>query len=160
MYFELTEKQLKRFWERIHKTDYCWNWTGNLRGGDNKLKGYGHVSLNDRDYAAHRISYMIYYGKIKKDMFILHKCNNSRCCNPDHLYAGTRLDNASDRRKDLNYIFKKGWNSPFTKLTKNDVESVNKMLKISVPISEIAMIMEVHRETIRKIKIGIYGGSK
>jgi ATP-dependent Clp protease ATP-binding subunit ClpA len=30
-------------------------------------------------------------------MWILHRCHNEPCCNPDHLYVGDAMDNAQDR---------------------------------------------------------------
>ena len=50
-----------------------------------------HVSLK-----AHRISYLGFYGSLPKDMHILHKCNNTSCVNPRHLYSGRDKENAAD----------------------------------------------------------------
>jgi len=58
---------------------------------------------------AHRVSYALYVGPISKDLKILHKCNNSKCVNPDHLYMGTHADNMRDLR-DAGSL--KGENNP------------------------------------------------
>ena len=36
---------------------------------------------------------------IRPGMYALHRCNNSLCCNPGHIYEGTHRDNRHDRMK-------------------------------------------------------------
>jgi hypothetical protein len=78
---DFSDKQQERFWTKVNKTDTCWLWTGCC----GKM-GYGHVRCNDINYAAHRMSWII-SGKHIKDStdILLHKCDNKRCVNPDHL---------------------------------------------------------------------------
>lgn len=64
----------------------CWNWTKSLR------RGYGAMLKR----SAHRQSYEIFVGKIPENMFVLHKCDNRRCVNPNHLYIGDQEDNMRD----------------------------------------------------------------
>ena len=63
--------------------------------------GYGVFKVGNIVYRAHRASYEFYKGKIPSDKIICHKCNVKLCINPDHLYAGTRKENAHDR---MNYL--------------------------------------------------------
>ncbi|MCX6644531.1 MAG: HNH endonuclease signature motif containing protein, partial [Candidatus Bathyarchaeota archaeon] len=50
-----------------------------------------------------RFAYKSFIGEIPNGLFILHKCDNPKCVNPEHLYAGTQKDNMQDRLKSGNY---------------------------------------------------------
>ena len=85
-------------WKNIEKrsADECWPFTGTARG----IKGYGRVTIARKTYLPHRIAYVAEYGSIPEGMFILHKCNNPLCCNPNHLYAGTHQENMDDAKRN------------------------------------------------------------
>lgn len=69
-------------------------WTASLSGN-----GYGEIyegPVSDKKIQAHRASYLIYRGQIPEGMDVLHKCDNPRCVNPDHLWLGTQSQNTVD----------------------------------------------------------------
>jgi HNH endonuclease len=59
------------------------------RGGGRRT--YGALMIT-----AHRLAWEMANGPIPEGMLVLHKCDNPRCCNPDHLCLGTQLDNMAD----------------------------------------------------------------
>jgi hypothetical protein len=69
----------------------CWEWTGAIGTG-----GYGNVNLGVYgERSAHRLAWKFVHGPAG-DSCVLHRCDNRPCCNPDHLWLGTYLDNVRD----------------------------------------------------------------
>lgn len=59
---------------------------------------YGYVRLSHngkRDYA-HRVVYRHFKGEIPEKYVVMHSCDNTLCCNPNHLSVGTIRDNVYD----------------------------------------------------------------
>lgn len=77
-------------WKFVKKSskDVCWPWSGSTFSGR-----YGRFFLNGKAHTAHRIVYKESNGEIPDSLFVMHKCNNKLCCNPDHLTVGTNREN-------------------------------------------------------------------
>jgi DNA-binding transcriptional regulator YiaG len=87
---------IERFWSYVNIKDFfdCWEWQGSL----NK-SGYGIFRKDGKTVLSHRMAYEFYYGEIPEESLICHKCNNRKCNNPFHTYAGTNQDNMADMVK-------------------------------------------------------------
>lgn len=66
----------------------CWPWTSGTFSGR-----YGRYSLAGQARLAHRCAYEATHGPISHGLFVMHKCNNKLCCNPDHLTLGSNSEN-------------------------------------------------------------------
>lgn len=90
---------MDRFWKNIDVDllTGCWNWTASLGTG-----GYGQIEIGTKTggqtkrIGGHRLGWQLYNGEIPAGLHVLHKCDNRRCCNPDHLFLGTHRDNMVD----------------------------------------------------------------
>lgn len=87
----------ERFWNFVQKKsdDECWEWQGQRLSN-----GYGRISLGAKSLGsdgAHRVSWRIANKQeIPDGMFVMHKCDNPCCVNPNHLTIGTPKDNTQD----------------------------------------------------------------
>jgi HNH endonuclease len=55
--------------------------------------GYGQMSIENKKYLVHRVSYEMFVATIPDGLQIDHVCRNRICCNPIHLEAVTCLVN-------------------------------------------------------------------
>lgn len=84
-----------RFWYYVDKKskDECWEWKGHK-----DTKGYG-VLHHPYSTKAHRLSWLIHNGEIPNSLLVCHKCDNTSCINPNHLFLGTIQDNNLDKEQ-------------------------------------------------------------
>ncbi len=84
------------FWARVDRSDLdgCWPWTrGRLAFGHGRTASLDAPGLRE---LTHRIAWKLVNGPIPAGLCVLHRCDNPPCCNPAHLFLGTKLDNARD----------------------------------------------------------------
>jgi hypothetical protein len=141
---------------KIGHPSECWEWQGSCGN-----PGYGnwfHALYGlPKAGTAHRRAYMLFNGPITAEVVICHKCNNRRCCNPDHLYAGTHTTNAADRRlhgTTKNPPIHKGSKQWKSKLTEKQVIEIKTSLREGVPSASIARVYNVSPWAIYRIKHG------
>lgn len=81
------------FWNRVDKTDKCWNWLGYT----SKL-GYGYFKYQGTRTLAYRYSFREANGSIRDGAMIDHICHNPRCVRPSHLREVTHKQNMENRK--------------------------------------------------------------
>jgi hypothetical protein len=142
----------ERFWDKVEKSDGCWNWTASCNG-----PGYGQIRPGGcgNQLLAHRVSWEIHHGPIPDGLCVLHDCDNPPCVNPAHLFLGTKGDNTRDmhakgRNPDL-----RGELGPLAKLTEKQVLEIKMYLAQGVIHRIVAKHFGVGKTAIQKINAGV-----
>jgi len=132
----------------INEND-CWEWTG-----AHTPQGYGFIGHNYKLMYTHRLAHELWIGPIGENMSVCHKCDNPRCCNPDHLFCGTPLENSADMVLKGRNVLVRGENHWKSKLTDNDVIEIRDLLSKGMRGIRIAHMYDVSSSTISDIKKG------
>lgn len=136
-----------RFLAKVKKgdnEDSCWLWQASTQAF-----GYGCIGTSKGLSGAHRVSYRLYKGEIPDGICVLHKCDNPKCCNPKHLFLGTKRENAIDRNRKGRGKFPvlRGEASPAAKLTKEQVEQIRASSESHSSLSRLYGVVpaQIHR---------------
>ena len=121
----------------------CWVWQGSCG-----FNGYGRLRYGPgrKPATCHRIIYEHHFGPIPKGMVVMHKCDNRRCVNPDHLHGATQGDNMRD-------MHKKG-RATRSVLTEAEVREIRRLSENGVSTHAIANSFCVSPATIYNITSG------
>jgi hypothetical protein len=126
----------------------CWEYK------TNPLRRYPIICIDRKTYKMSRISYEIFSGeKIPDGLCVLHKCDNTKCVNPEHLFLGTHQQNMDDMiqkgrdKKDG----PKGTRCATHKLKEHQVLEIRDLIKADVHKLEIAKKYNVSETAIYHI---------
>lgn len=145
----------ERFWSKVDRgfgLDDCWEWTG---GRDRR--GYGRFGVRDGvAKLAHRVAYELAVGPIPDGLHILHRCDNPACVNPDHLRAGTQIENIAemDHRGRRVNAQPRGEDHPRAKLTVTDVAVIREWAPAGWSYADLAAAFGVSKGLIGRILRG------
>ena len=149
----LTSGDIEKFYNKIrrNKPNDCLIYIG-CKDKD----GYGLPRVGKKHIRAHRIAWFLAYGKIPEGLCVLHKCDNTSCVNPKHLFLGSDRDNNKDMiNKQRNAYGEKNGGS---KLTENQVLDILNIVKSNGRhrnlATNLSKIYKIDSHTIRNIITG------
>ena len=146
----ITQRDKDRFSSKykVNSSTGCWDWLAAIG-----YHGYGVIGFNKKTELAHRLSYAIHKGTIG-GLFVLHRCDNRECVNPEHLFLGTTQDNVDDKVSKGRQYRPLGELSHTSSLTEQNVILIKKRLKQGDTHLSISMDYGVSRCTITDINLG------
>lgn len=115
----------------------CWYWLGS---GDGR---YGQIRLFGARFKTHVAAFLLWNGRIPRRHVLAHQCDNTGCCNPEHLENKLQRHNiqeASERQRLPNA------------LGRRKVALIRRLLTRGWAKSKIARHVKCHRDTVRKIE--------
>jgi hypothetical protein len=149
----MRRKEFSDVWEFIQKghEDVCWIWTG-LKTSSKSTHRYGAIGINGKSYLAHRIVYALTYpGSISprapndraKKEFVLHRCDEPLCCNPNHLFLGNYADNNKDAKNKGRSNCRKREQHNLAKLNEKQVAAIRVLYRYGHCRAEMARRLNV-----------------
>ena len=151
----------ERFWSRIDQSageEACWPWSG---ARDDAGYGRFHIGRTSNSaMLAHRIAYALATGELPEA--VCHHCDNPPCCNPTHLFGGTRAENNADMVLKGRHGLKgkpgrgaKGQSHGSAKLTDHQVTEIRTMYNAGgVSQRQLAATFNVCQRSIARIVTG------
>jgi hypothetical protein len=143
---EKLDRIKKYFLKNVIQKEGCWDWNGCNR------RGYVFINYMNKGLAAHRASWIIFRGMIPDRVLVLHKCDNRRCTNPEHLYLGTAKENAEDRKLRGRNRDQTGENNSKSKLTTGKVKEIRNLIRSGTKYAVIKSLYNISSSTISCIK--------
>lgn len=136
----------ERFEKRFVRAESgCWNWVGSLVGG------YGQFRIMGKLFKPHRLAYEWYVGSIPRGILVLHKCDNRRCVNPNHLFLGTYQTNMDDKHAKSRAKYAVGETHPCARFTAEDILEMRRMGAAGISPLKISIKFAVHKNYVDSI---------
>ncbi|QYW02163.1 HNH endonuclease [Stenotrophomonas phage Sonora] len=122
----------------VHPETGCWEWR---KSGDGR---YGHFYMFGVRFKSHVAAALLWAGIRLRTRVLRHQCDNTSCCNPDHLKPGTQAQNrweASERGRAVG-------------ITAATVRRIRILITKNHTNAEIARRCGCHNTTVLRIRRG------
>jgi HNH endonuclease len=141
------------FWARVDIRDSgdCWLWKGSVF----TKTGYGQCWYKGTNVGAHRRAFELFHNvELPGSVWVLHRCDNRLCCNPNHLFSGDAAANEADKIQKGRRPRVVGEQCHFHKLSRSEVGEIRKIGR-SRTQADLAAFFGVHQSQISRILSGV-----
>ena len=131
-------------WLKNPETD-CHEWQRSLDSD-----GYGErIRVDGVRIRPHRYAYLRAHGAIPEGLMVLHRCDNRRCVNPNHLFVGTDTDNKVDMHQKARHAH--GIRQGNAKINETDVERIRDLHRCGVKQQDIAAHVGISQPAVSQV---------
>lgn len=147
---DVTDSLRRRLYAGIVRSgdNDCWPWVKSFRNG------YGAIKHQGRVHSAHRVAFIIAKGDPGEGMVVMHSCDNTSCCNPAHLIAGTPQENNSEANARGRISRPRGEECPHAKLTEKLVAIIWLHRKTGIGARRISKLTGIRERQIDDVLSG------
>ncbi len=142
------------FWARVQRggPTECWLWLGLQKRSPKNPSPYGSLGWRGKVTSAHRVAFELANGEPPAGAMVLHRCDNTLCCNPAHLYLGDHAQNMRDmverqRRKGVGV----GAQNGRAKLTQEMAEEIRAIYASGISQQDIADAYGVSQNAVSQV---------
>lgn len=139
----------------------CAEWTGvTAKSNGRESHRYGRFTRGARKHLAHRYAYEMAVGPIPEGMEVCHRCDNTLCVNPAHLFLGTHRENMLDaaakgRMARISRPKPKGEKSPTARLSDAQILDLRARRANGETTVALAAAFGVHSSYVSRVARGI-----
>lgn len=139
----------------------CIEWGGvKVRSNGRDSHRYGRLTRDGKKHLVHRVAFERAHGPIPDGMNVLHRCDNTSCCNPEHLFLGTQRDNMRDmsakgRGSKIGGPRYRGEQAPGAKLTDHQVAEIRSRRAQGETTVALGLAYSVHSSHVSRIARGL-----
>lgn len=126
----------------------CWEVTSHHISGDPKAN-YPQARIDGKTTRLHRYFFKLHKGPIPEGMCVCHRCDNTNCINPEHLFLGTHVENIRDAK--IKGRFPRGTAHHWAKLNEEKAKTVKAMLKEGVLRNDIVKKLGISKATVSRV---------
>ncbi len=143
-----SKRRRRPFWENVDRRgpEECWPWLGYVKPSN----GHGLTQLDGIPIHASRKAWILTHGPIRGDLCVNHRCDFKLCCNPAHMYLGTRADNMIDHwtKRPAAERGPTGRRTVLTEAELKQLWEMRQQIDPPVTLKECAALFDVHIATI------------
>jgi HNH endonuclease len=114
----------ERFWSKVmpEPMSGCYLWIGAV-----SKNNYGAFWFEGATQGAHQVSFVLFKGPLAIGEVPCHRCDNTLCTNPTHLFKGTQAENNQDRARKGRSARVKGADNAVARLSWSEVQEIRKL---------------------------------